>query len=218
MKDFREPGDYRGVLFCMPQYAGWCMGVNMRSTVAMVRDLAAGGFDFDIVFGEDSAVHRNRYLLTQAFMESPYKYLMFIDADIEYTTDDFGELYGIAERGAGDVVCGVYPLKKEGGELAVHTRGRLVNIADLKTEAPLEVDYAGTGFMLIRRDVFTALAGTLEQIESIKGKHPKWWGFDVVDGVELPEDYSFCERARAAGFKVVVAPNVRLGHAGLKIW
>ncbi len=59
----------------------------------------------------------------------------------------------------------------------------------------LEVDATGGAFLLIKRDVFEAVG-------------PNPW--TPADG--LSEDFSFCQRARNAGFNVHVDPEVDVGH------
>lgn len=200
-----------GILLCLPQYAGWCMQPYMMSVVALVRDLEREGIPYDIVTGSDSAVHRNRYYLTQTFLESEWSHMMFIDADIEFKSEDVAKLWNLDA----DVGVGVYRLKREGSALAAHTRGNLMGLEDLPDE-PFEVDYAGTGFMMIKRETLEAIAPGLETIDTERGPMQRWFAFDVVDGVELPEDYSFCERVRKAGKKVIMDPSIIVKHWGLK--
>lgn len=199
-----------GMLICLPQYAGWCMGKHMMSVIELVRDMERNEIPYDIVTGSDSAVHRNRYYLTQTFMESDWSHMMFIDADIEFTSDDVAKLWNMNA----DVAVGVYRLKKEGSEIAAHTGGKLMRLGGDAGVIP--VDYAGTGFMLIHRRVFEHIEHELPLIDTELGKMRKWWGFDVVDGVELPEDYSFCERVRRNGMQVMMDTSVVLTHWGLK--
>ena len=199
-----------GMLICLPQYAGWCMGKHMMSVIELVRDLERNEIPYDIVAGSDSAVHRNRYYLTQTFMESDWSHMMFIDADIEFTSDDVAKLWNMNT----DVAVGVYRLKKEGSEIAAHTGGKLMRLGGDAGVIP--VDYAGTGFMLIHRRVFERIEHELPLIDTERGKMRKWWGFDVVEGVELPEDYSFCERVRRNGMQVMMDTSVVLTHWGLK--
>lgn len=205
------------ILFAFPQYAGWCIASHMQSVARMAAELSAIGFDYDMTFGQDSAVHRNRYFLTDSFMRSRFEYMFFIDADIEFTTAQVLDLHQTVNGGAADVAVGCYKLKQDGAMLAAHHGGKLVALTDLPDQ-PFEVDYAGTGFMLINRRAFELIRPDLPTIDTIKGLMPRWWGFDVVDGVELPEDYSFCERVRAKGGKIVMHPDVILPHWGLKAW
>jgi len=200
-----------GILICLPQYAGWCMGKHMMSVVELVRDLERSGVPYDILTGSDSAVHRNRYYLTEEFMHSGWSHMLFIDADIEFTSEDVQKLWNIEA----DVAVGVYRLKRDGSDLAAHTDGKLLQLDELQAGV-IPVDYAGTGFMLITRDVFERIAHELPLIQTERGEMRKWWGFDVVDGVELPEDYSFCERVRRNGMQVMMDTSVVLKHWGLK--
>lgn len=64
--------------------------------------------------------------------------------------------------------------------------------------APLELDMAGTGCLLVRRRVFEALS--------------RPWFVARADGVI--EDYNFTLRATDAGFKAVLDPTVEVGHIG----
>ncbi len=205
------------VLICLPQYAGNCMAANMRSVIDLVRYLERIGYPYDVMFASDSGVHRVRYGMTEYFMRGDSEVLFFIDSDIEFTVEDFDRVLGLllGPHGA-SVAVGCYRLKREGSELAAHTGGRLMALGDLGGGV-IEVDYAGTGFMAIKRGTFEAIADSLPMIETESyGKQRRWWSFDVVDGVELPEDYGFCERVRAAGGRVLMDTGVVLRHWGLK--
>lgn len=63
-----------------------------------------------------------------------------------------------------------------------------------------QVDAVGTGFIVIRREVFEAL-------------EPPWFevGFDA-NGRNVSEDVTFCHRAREAGFSVYLDGTQTLGH------
>ena len=92
----------------------------------------------------------------------------------------------------------------------------------LTPDSPLlEVEYAGSGFMVVHRNVFTDLI----QEGKLPFCHPKdlkFWPFFLpmihknVDGEyeELSEDYAFCQRAREVGHKVWLDPSVRSIHFG----
>lgn len=200
-----------GIYFALPQYAGWCLGPYMRSVVDLVRSMERGGWPYRMSFGSDSAVHRCRYFLTEEFLRSDCERLMFIDSDIEFEPEDVVKLWDLDA----DVAVGAYALKAEGAGCAVHTGGKVVSLDELGNK-PVEVDYAGTGFMMIKRSTFEAIRSTLPVIRTVNGEMPRWWSFDVVDGVELPEDYGFCKRVRESGMSVVCDPTIRLKHWGLK--
>lgn len=60
-----------------------------------------------------------------------------------------------------------------------------------------EVEATGAAFLLIKREVFEKLG-------------EKWW--TRLRGTS--EDFSFCERAKEAGYKVFVDTSVKIGHIG----
>ena len=71
-----------------------------------------------------------------------------------------------------------------------------------------EVDCTGGGFLLVKREVFDEIGKRL-------GPDEKWWDRTVYPGGIKPgEDIAFCRRARAAGFRVMVDCDLRIGHRG----
>jgi len=66
----------------------------------------------------------------------------------------------------------------------------------------LEVDATGAAFLLTKREVFEKIA---ENLKPDEGPFTQGgWG----------EDVSFCRRARAAGYKVMVDTSIEIGHVG----
>lgn len=164
--------------------------------------------------------------------ETDYRAMMFIDADIVFTPEDVGKIWSL------DVPfgVGVYPMKKKGSGYAAWINDKLVkDLSIYKT--PIEVDYAGTGFMLIRRNVFYEMA---EAYPSLKRQEAKvdgdvlkktWniWNFfgqmpstsvwaENDPPIELSEDYAFCKRYKDMGGKIVMDPSVRLKHVGSYVY
>ena len=191
------------------------MGVNMRSVIRLVQALSDAGYPYELQFGSDSAVHRVRYIMTEGFMRSSWPRMLWIDGDIEFEPDDVGKLLEVMRSGA-DVAVGCYRLKREGSEFAAHTGGKLMRLDDM-TGGVIDVDYAGTGFMMIDRGAYHMIEPDLPLIDTEQyGIMRRWWSFDVDNGVELPEDYGFCHRVRSAGGKVRMDTSVRVTHWGLK--
>lgn len=166
--------------------------------------------EFSILTNE-SAVHRARNQLAKSFLDTDYDRLMFIDSDIEFQPDQVGRLWALDA----DIAVGVYPMKKMGAPYAAWVDGKLVEgLEDL--EAPMEVDYAGTGFMMIKREVFEAMVDDVKCEQTEQGDRYRFFHFDnVLDGCEISEDYEFCRLARQLGFKVMMDPKIRLKHYGL---
>lgn len=87
-------------------------------------------------------------------------------------------------------------------------------------DQPFQVKHIGTGFMLIRRDVFEDLAPHTQTYTnggaSIPDSQPVYDFFQVGvrDGQLLSEDYHFCHEYRTHGGTVWAAPWCELGHFG----
>lgn len=69
---------------------------------------------------------------------------------------------------------------------------------------------AGMGCTMIHREVLT----TVERYQ--KDKSWPWFGHDLVDGMRLGEDYTFCYRAKQLGFSVIKADDVLAQHFKLQ--
>jgi len=91
----------------------------------------------------------------------------------------------------------------------------------------VELERLGTGLMLIRRDVFDGLAAAHPELgfrpsaseRQAHGVGERATAFfhpmiDPDSGDLLSEDYAFCARVRAAGFRIWLAPWVRTTHSG----
>ena len=153
-----------------------------------------------------------------------FQKLMFIDADIEFTPEDVAKLWNMNE----DVAVGIYAMKKPGEDwYACWKDGELVKDLD-RFDGPTEVDYAGTGFMMIDRKVLQKFKEAFPEREHDEGGQPGGnrpdqpgksfaWFDPRVDGEKslyLSEDYAFCQDWRSLGGKIMCDPTVRLKHWG----
>ena len=68
------------------------------------------------------------------------------------------------------------------------------------TKGPFEVAYTGGAALLVRREVLEAL-------------HPGPY-FEYHPGTAKGNDVNFCKLARAAGFPILIDPDVEVGHVG----
>jgi hypothetical protein len=142
--------------------------------------------------------------------EVDYTHLMWIDSDIIFTPAQFQHLI---DRDC-DIISGLYMLEGVGEFAAVrewdkeyfrtHGSFQFMKPQEISGQAnPIEVAYAGMGFMLVKRGVFEALTYPwFRPIEQRIG--------NMVD--VSPEDSSFCLRVREKGFKIFVDPAVIVGH------
>jgi hypothetical protein len=149
--------------------------------------------------------------LAQGFDE-----LMWIDGDIVFDPDDVDKL----RRYDLPLVCGIYPKKAcrqfacaflpETRQLSFGTRGGAV-----------EILYCGFGFALTRRVLYEAMQQQLGlPVCNQRFGSPLTPYFTPLVAGEgeqawlLGEDYSFCERARRCGFRVMADTTIRLWRVG----
>lgn len=200
----------------------------MASCMLLKKELSAAGIEHEfLTLGKESLITRGRDVIAASFRnETPWLYLLFVDADIEFRPGDVALLWNLCLDGA-DIACGAYRHKNVESRRAAWVDGKLRDVEEFKE--PFEVDYAGTGFMMIARKTFDRL----EQL------HPEWVydeGFPLEekkpgamrcvaffqDPIEdspfgrfkLSEDYFFVKRAREAGMKCVMHPAIHLKHWG----
>jgi len=105
-----------------------------------------------------------------------------------------------------DIVSGLYYRRHQGLQPCMQG----VNggwITDVPFGKLLEVGTVGAGCMLIRRNVF----------EKMKKPWFEWLcdREDLPENVRWSEDFNFCVKARAAGFKVIVDTTIQCKHLGM---
>ena len=226
-----------------PMYGGMCAGFYMQSVMQMQNIFSSQGIEtqYSFMFNE-SLITRARNALVQTFLKTPCTHLMFIDADIKFNAMDILAMLEVDK----DIICGIYPKKEinwntvrqamDAGvpneHLKNHTGSFVVNLVDYQGEVtvpvnqPVEIFNGGTGFMLIKREVFEQLAdkvpsysndvgdlsGQMKQAEKIY----EYFATSIEPETNrlLSEDYHFCRIWRLAGGKVYAAPWAQLAHVG----
>lgn len=164
----------------------------------------------------NAAIDQARNLLATRALSGGFEELLWIDSDIGFDPDDVERLR------AHDLplVCGLYPKKGEQA-VACHVLPGTDEIVFGKKGGLVEILYAGTGFLLTRREVY----GRIEEACALprcnarfaEAVIPYFLPMIVPDGDGhwyLGEDYAFCERARQAGLRVFADTTVRLKHIG----
>ena len=198
------------ILFCTPCYGGQVTAAHFRSCLNLKEELGRAGVPHDWNVGwNESLITRARNEMTAKFLASEHTHLFWLDADIEFKPEDVAAIWNLQA----DIGVAAYAMKLPSKPLSAWRDGKLVVLSECSKE-PFEVEYAGTGFMCIKREVFDALAPTTESYEGPDGRVTAFFMTPVHhDGFES-EDYHFCRRAREAGFKIQMDPGVRLGHYG----
>ena len=116
----------------------------------------------------ESLVHRARMEMTREFLNTDWSAMMWIDADIEYDASAIAKLWNMDA----DIAVGAYSMKLPDKPLSAWRNGKLVKLDECPKE-PFEVDYAGTGFFMVRRHVIERLIEYLEEWEE-RGRALVW--------------------------------------------
>lgn len=230
-----------------PMYGGMCIGNYASALMQMPLIMSRAGIKMYYTYMmNESLITRARNSLAYDFLKSDATHLMFIDADIGFNPNDIVEM---VKRDV-DILCGLYPKKEihwnrvadavakgvPADELKDHTGTFVVNLAnsaraEVNMNELLEISNGGTGFMLIKREVFEALADKVPEytndmylaVDTVRTpKMIKEFFATSIDEESnnrlLSEDYHFCKLARKNGFKVYAAPWVQLSHTGTYIF
>jgi hypothetical protein len=238
----------------VPMYGGNCSGLFCKSTNDLATMCAKYGIKvvFYYLFNE-SLVQRARNYVVDEFLRSECTHLMFIDADIGFNPNDVLSLLGIqiTYPDQYDVLAAPYPKKniswekvKKAVEIgraenpfdlmhyaADYVFNPLPNVKSFRLDEMVEVSEAGTGFMLIPRNVFERYKVAYPELsykpdhlrsENFDGEREIVAYFDCAIHPEsrryLSEDYFFCWNVRKAGMKVHMAPWMQLMHVGTYIF
>lgn len=233
-----------------PCYGGALTEPYFRSVVKLMTFF--NSHKIPLAFGtiaNESLVTRARNVLLAYFLSSDYTHLLFIDADIEFKVDDVLKLYYHDK----DVAVGAYPKKgvnwnhikqaiasEPNKELTPPQIGALgsdyaINFKfldrDTKTvsvkEGLIEVHDAGTGFMMIKREVLLKMIEKYPELkynndvqmnnaDQLKDKFYALFDtmIDPIDKRYLSEDYTFCRRWQDMGGEIWLDPSISLNHYG----
>lgn len=151
-------------------------------------------------------VDDGRNSIVRDFLESDCTELVFLDADVSWEPKHLVQLC----RRDVDIVGGVYPYRREGGE----TMPVRMMAGAKESDGLLEVDGLPTGFMKIKRHVLQTMADAAPKYfdkiyetalvfdRPTPGEDKTRWGGDV----------DFCNRWKARGGKLYADTELRLGH------
>jgi hypothetical protein len=225
------------IMVCTPMYGGMATGHYVQSLLALTGQFSSIGHKVSCAFMfNESLIQRARNNMAHQFLKSDAEYLFWIDADIKFRSEDALRMLNANK----DVIGGIYPKKeinwamvreaaKNGKEnLQNYTGSFVVNLIGahenvvVRQDEPCEVAALGTGFMLIKRQVFEKLKKRVKKFKNDMSalQHGEeiyeFFGvpIDKESGRLLSEDYDFCHKWRKAGGKVYAAPWCQLGHMG----
>jgi hypothetical protein len=153
-------------------------------------------------YGLETSDARNR-IVEQAILAKA-KYLMFIDDDVAAPPGGILKLvYNLAQDSKAMVTGGIYFMKGEITEPVVFQKKGEGPFWQWKKGEVFECDIIGTGFMLINMEVFNHI------------EKPYFKIIDEFDGHRRTvgtEDAYFCDKVRAAGFKILADGGILCDH------
>ena len=230
------------VFIATPMYGGQCFGFYTQSLLQLnnvMRENNVGSM-MSFMFNE-SLITRARNALAHQFLKTDCTHLFFIDADIRFNAADVLPMLA-ADK---DIICGIYPKKEinwQGVKNALdagvdidslkhHTGSFVVNLVGysgsvtVPINEPVEIWNGGTGFMIIKREVFEKLADLVpaytndvnDLAGNLKAEEIKeYFATSIEPGTNrlLSEDYHFCRIWREAGGQIFAAPWAHLSHIG----
>jgi hypothetical protein len=171
----------------------------------------------------ESLISRARNTLTAKFLNTPEStHLMFIDADIGW--EPWHLLVMLNARK--DVIGGLYPMKSLPVKWCVNG---IPGKEEGTPEQPhlVEVSKTGTGFLLIKRDVFEKLDqhpatrpfnNDIGLPEALNPYMKTYFDTAVRENRYYSEDWTFCENWRDLGGEVYVDKRVLLRHVGTYVF
>lgn len=185
-----------------------------------LRELERRGYAVRRVYGY-AAIDQARNEMAAAALADGFDETMWIDSDISFDPSAVDRLR--SHPGAPGIVCAVYA-RKGMRALACHTLPETKRLVFGAEGGLTELRYAGTGFLLVRRQVYLdvqeRLALPVCNLRFGRATIPFFQPMVIPDPVDsanhwyLPDDYAFCERARSCGYKIMADTTIRLWHHG----
>lgn len=198
-----------------------------------------GDFNLKILFKDgDALITRARASLVSQFLDDPEAtHLLFIDADIGFEPD---QVLRLIECGA-DMCAAVYPIKRIDWDKvkSIVETGRpnpgaaalkyVFEVDDPKAVVEnsgfVKVRYAGTGFLMIRRQALQRMCAHYPQlryerdhsIDAATLSDNRFALFECMiaeDGTYLSEDFAFCKRWIDMGGEIWADLRSKLNHVG----
>jgi hypothetical protein len=210
------------VHICMPCYGGQLTESTFMSFIKWANIARQLGLDWTVeTMTNESLISRARNTLAAKFLNTEGStHLMFIDADIGWEPWHLLVMLNHDK----DVVGGLYPMKSLPVKWCVNG---IPNADQNDPSGLIEVTKTGTGFLLIKRDVFEKLNAhpAVKPFINDIGLDPAlnpymktYFDTAVRENRYYSEDWTFCENWRDIGGKVFVDKRVLLKHTGTYVF
>lgn len=216
-----KTGVAKHVCIAIPAYAWTVFLPTMRSIITDLHALILRG-DKVSIFDESGSTDLPdaRAVIVAQFMESDGTHLVSLDNDVCWEP---GALVRLVDHPV-DMVAGAYPKRIDPIEFAIRFLPDREELwADPETGL-LEVEACQGGFVRYTRAVFEKMMAAYPESKFSSARY----GSDgflyalfepmFIDGHRRGEDFAFCHRWRAIGGQVWVDPEIKMGHAGNKMF
>ena len=181
-----------------------------------LRQLEARGYMVRRDGGPDAIDHKRSRLASQA-LDEPYDEILWIDSDMGFHADDVDRL-----RSHGLPLVGGFYAARGKPDLSHRPLRGTKEVPFGTGGGPIEVHSLATGFLLTHRRVYEDIVRKLDLpwCGASSGELVVPYFLPMVHADQeygmsyLSEDYSFCQRARQVGHKVMLDTSIRLWHIG----
>jgi hypothetical protein len=203
--------------FLIPCFGGQISEATFTSFVRFIAKAPQWGLEWSLdTLVNESLIPRGRNALIARAMHNPRAtHLMFLDADIGFDPEYILMLL----QDDVDVIGGGYPKKSLPIDYVINP---LPNGESDETKA--EVERIGTGFLLLKRDVFAQMAKAMPDLKyrddcgldpSINKHLYAYFECGLFgEKVFMSEDWLFCNRWRSLGGQIFISKRFALTHVG----
>ena len=221
------------VYVAMPCYDS----MRVETCVSLMDTFSAlGGSGIECKFKsvKTSLVTHGRNLLTAGFMDSGFDYMLFVDADVEFSPEAVMRML-VPEK---DIICTPYRNKEDPWIDRYSVKFKDKDHIEILEWDIIEIEEGPAGLMLISRKVYERLMDKYPELkikfnEATREKMNKEIGAveDAIDRYMYNfwdtsfkkhqwkgEDLAFCDLARAAGFKLYANLDSWTTHHGSYGW
>jgi hypothetical protein len=207
----------RKVFIAIPAHDGAMRVSTVMSLISMMSEGTSSGITFDLrCWEQDSLIPNARNSLVGGFMLTDCTDMLFIDSDVSWGP---GTLRRILDHKV-DFVGGTYRFKREPEGYPV---GWLNGPNDPRVNGLVEVARLPSGFFRMTR---AGLQRVIDQCDDLAYQShcapdlKCWYLYDIKlkDGQLIGEDYVFCDLLRQLGESVWLDPELKINHAGSKIY
>ena len=227
------------ILIASPSYDGSVRREYMKAVLELTETLRQQGIAWSLLIEPATILHTMRSVMaSQALLDADCTHLLFIDTDLAFSSSTIERLISANT----DVIGCAYPYRtipldqapasgaaslrqaiSSAVPYALRFRAGIQSVA--VNNGLCEVAGIGTGLLLIRRQALEKLvqSGTVKTYQtgfpySQWFQAPTYYGFFdhlEVDGVQLGEDYSFCQRwTHTCGGTITALVDQEVGHIG----